>query len=293
MSSLIENDNTKDQPNGFVAGLVRGMGRFPQAIAVTKRVLAHKIVGQIPKKVAVQKVGRLSDVSSYVIDLWSNFRDASDGHDSRKGTFKLFRSTALSMARSTLLGTSAFVAFEKVSEIATGKMDVERSTAKEGAAPYTPSVWILSSICAGSSHAALGITWDTLIAREKLSKEAVRAVWASSVASHLGLFTAYFATKTALLNRLNCDTASPAGIISIIAAGSAAGAAAYVGETLFPDAPAAPAPATPAAATPRAMAMRLLAESLRRGRQLSMGAAMRAMPATAVAFLAFEFAEAG
>ena len=291
MTTLAERENSKDQPNGFIAGLVRGMGRFPQAMAVAKRVFAHKIIGQIPKKVAVKKVGKLSDVSSYIIDLWSNFRDASDGHDSRKGTVKLLRNTAISMVRSTLLGTSAFFAFEKVSGILTVKLG--KSTVVEGALPFTPSVWVISSLCAGSSHAALGIAWDTLIAQEKLSKEAVRAVCASSLASHLGLFTAYFATKTALLNRFNCDTTSPVGILSITAAGSAAGAAAYVGETMFPDAPSSATPAAAAAAAPRAVAGRMWAESVRRGRQLSMGAAARAMPATVVAFLAFEFADAG
>jgi hypothetical protein len=290
MATLAESESSKDQPNGFVAGLVRGMGRFPQAMAVTKRVFAHKIIGQIPKKVAVKKVGKLSDLSSYIIDLWSNFRDAFDAHDTRKGTVKLLRNTAISMARSTLLGTSAFVAFDKVSEIATGKL--EKSTIKEGSIPFTPSVWVISSICAGSSHAALGIAWDTLIAREKFSKEALRAACASSVASHLGLFTAYFATRTALLNRFNCDTASPIGIASIVAAGSAAGAAAYVGETMFPDTPSAAAPAA-AAAAPRTVTGRIWAESVLRGRQLSMRTAVRAMPATVLAFLAFEFADAG
>ena len=69
---------------------------------------------------------------------------------------------------------------------------------------------------------------------------------------------------------------------SIATAGAAAGIAAYIAETIVPDESPAPAPSTRG----------VWAEALRRTRQVSAGNALRAAPATVVAFLAFEFAGA-
>ena len=277
-------DISSDSPNGLVAGLVRGMSRFPRVLSVAKKAIANKIVGQFPKKLAVQKVGKLSDLTSFLLELWSNFRNVSDSHASRTGILQLFKVTTMSMARSTLTGTSAFMAFEKSYEISMTVSGTSNVTERDKAhVPFAPGVWIFSSLVAGTGHTAVGIAWDVLLAREVMSAAAIRVAWASSLASHSCLFTTYFGVKSVLFNRLDCDPASPAGVLSIAAAGAASGGAAHVAETLVPD----------ELSQKPSRRGGVWAELVRRSRLLSFGSTVRAAPATVVAFLAYEFADSG
>jgi hypothetical protein len=288
-TAVVEQENfgipneTNDNPNGIVAGLVRGLTTFPRALAMAKRAIAQKIVGQFPNKLAVKKVGKFSDLTSFFLDLWSNYRDASNGQASRQGTLQLLKVTGMSMARSTVMGTTAFMSFEKTNEAGMKwhAPSTDPAVGNKPHVPFAPGTWMLSSFVAGSGHTAVGVAWDVLVAREVVSAAAIRVAWASSLASHTSLFTTYFSTKSLLLSRLDCDPASPSGVLCISAAGAAAGSVAHIAETLVPD------------ELPQKPGRGVWAELLRRSRLLSAAAALRAAPATVVAFLAYEFAETG
>ena len=274
-----------DSHNGMLAGIVRGIGKFPKAISLARKAFAHRLVGQIPSKLPVQKIAKFSDLTSFLLDLRSSFHDALNMRIARKENLSLLRAAAFSMARSTILGTASFLSFEKASEmfILTQVEPKNNALSLKGDAPVPPYIWFLSSVVAGSAHGIVGLAWDAIFTSKTISGGAIRVALTSSIASHSCLFTTYFMTKTFLLSRLGCDISSPTGVFSVAAAGAAAGAVTHIPETLVPDEPAA-----------RPSQYRSLwAEARRRTRLLSMGAALRAAPATVVAFVAYEFADAG
>ena len=291
---MYESEPGGENRSGIYAGVARGLGRFPTALGL-KRTLP-----------TTKTFAKASDMSSFVLDAWSSLNSTmkqnNNPHQRRRALDVL--PVLSSLARGTILGLVAFETYDATASELEGLSGSQaRSLSPSIDHTVTPAIWVLSSTAAGCSHASAATIWDSVAARALVSKEAMRAKFVSHVAVHTSLFTVFLSTKTCLFQWLNCERASPAGLLCVLTAGGTAGAAAFVAEELFPDTPT-PASArsaaepSPPVASPRG-GLKIFADAWRSAartaekqlRIMSWSTMLRSLPATMTAFVAWEYAD--
>lgn len=155
------------------------------------------------------------------MDLWQSVRTQSGS----QRVSDMVRTVGPTLVRSAALGTALFVTFEA-------------SHARLDAVEPLLRPWLAGGV-AGLAHAAAGIAWDSVAARQVAPRATLARTILSHVSSHGSMFGTYQCSKNVLVG-LWTEAAepvesTPAHLVAISLAGAAGGMAQGVADHYFPD----------------------------------------------------------
>jgi hypothetical protein len=216
ISGYNNREDGKNSPEA--AGLARGVGRSLQQ-SIRGLMQRGSVGRLPLKPSHVRRVGKFSDRASRGFDLYETYADAVEeqgakARQKKKGNISKIASRAWpftkGLVRNTILGAVVFDTYEWVIEKAS------RTAAKREAGQhdiyqhntYLPiSVHIFAGAAGGSAHSAASLVIDTFISRKLPTMKAVANATLHHSAAHASLFGGYEGVKRLLhyLADLKCD----------------------------------------------------------------------------------------